>query len=92
MPKANKKTAKREKADSSSDAECEELLYLPGTKAMQCKVRKLREKEEAQWADESTEANLGGLTVAEAVRGILCSHEINMMLQTPVIVVSFHIQ
>ncbi len=45
-------------------------------------------KQDWDWAESSTDANLGGLSVTEAVRGVMLHPVINTMLQAPILGVS----
>ena len=52
------------------------------------KLAQSQSKEDREWAERSTDANLGGLSVTEAVRGVMLHPVINTMLQAPILGVS----
>ncbi len=77
-----------EEEEKDEDVQLLQIIKKSCTKKVGKKLTELQSKEDRHWAERSTDANLGGLSVTEAVWGVMLHPMINTMLQAPILGVS----
>ncbi len=83
---------KAESSDMEEDVEFAKVLKKSKRKGVGKKLAGSQSKEDRDWAETSTDTNLGGLSMQEAVRGVMLHPIINTMVQAPIIGISFCVQ
>ncbi len=80
---------KAENSDVEEDVvEFAKVLKKSKRKGVGKKLAGLQMREDHDWAETSMDANLGRLSVQEAVRGVMLHPIINTMVQAPILGVS----
>ncbi len=84
---------KVESSDVEQDVvEFAKVLKKSKRKGVGKKLAGSQSKEDRNWAEMSTDMNLGGLSMQEAVRGVMLHPVINTIVQAPILGVSFCVQ
>ncbi len=88
MAEGGEKRKRGDEEEKDDDVQLVEIIKKSCTKKVGKQLEQSQRKEDRDWAERSTDANLRGLSVMEAVRGVMLHPVINTMLQAPVLGVS----